>query len=82
MKYVYILRSVRWPERRYVGITSDLPIRLAAHNAGKSVYTNKFRPWKVETYVAFSDQFLAERFEEYLKHGSGWAFATRHFIAG
>ncbi len=35
MKYVYLIRSVSDPDRRYVGITADLPRRLAEHNAGK-----------------------------------------------
>ena len=53
MFYTYILRSISNPAQRYVGHTADLRFRLAEHNSGKSPHTAKFRPWKVETYIAF-----------------------------
>lgn len=77
MKYVYILRSLADPDRRYFGITSDLRKRLTEHNAGRSPHTAKFRPWRIETYVAFSDEAKAEEFEKYLKTGAGWAFSLK-----
>ncbi len=77
---MYILRSEKNPKQTYVGVTGDLKRRLKDHNSGKSIHTNKFKPWKLETYIAFSDQLLAEQFEEYLKQGTGWAFAKRHFL--
>jgi predicted GIY-YIG superfamily endonuclease len=43
--YVYILRSEIAPERHYIGMTSDLAQRLAAHNSGKVSHTSKFKPW-------------------------------------
>ena len=76
MKYVYILESLD-SKYYYVGITSDLRARLAKHNAGEVPHTSKFGPWRVRTYVAFSDEALATAFEKYLKSGSGRAFAKR-----
>ena len=58
-------------------VTADLKQRLAEHNAGKSVHTSKYGPWKLVTYVAFSDEQKAEAFERYLKSGSGHAFARK-----
>ena len=78
MHYVYILQSVDVEGRYYVGATGDLKIRLAKHNAGDVSHTAKFRPWKLKTYVAFSDNAKAFAFERYLKSGSGRAFAKRH----
>ncbi len=75
--YVYLLRSETDPERTYVGFTSDLKQRLADHNAGKSKHTSKYRPWIVETYLAFSDEKKAREFERYLKSSSGIAFARK-----
>ncbi|WP_442899801.1 GIY-YIG nuclease family protein [Geomonas sp. RF6] len=49
MKYVYLLQSISNPSQRYVGLTSDLKNRLAAHNAGQSPHTSKYRPWKIIT---------------------------------
>jgi putative endonuclease len=79
MHYVYILQSLDTPEHFYVGYTTDLKARLADHSDGKSIHTNKFRPWKLRTYVAFEDRKKAEAFELYLKSKSGRAFATKRF---
>lgn len=78
MRYVYILRSISAPKQRYVGVTSDLDQRIKDHNARRSPHTDRFRPWKLETYIAFTDSQKAMAFERYLKQGSGWAFAKRH----
>jgi putative endonuclease len=75
--YVYLLESGTSRGQRYVGITSDLRQRLVDHNAGKSAHTSKYTPWRLVTYVAFSDKQKAEAFERYLKSGSGHAFARR-----
>ena len=77
MHYVYLLQSEAVPDQRYVGVTSDLRRRLAEHDAGKSAHTSKFIPWKLVTYIAFSDEQKAEMFERYLKSGSGHAFARK-----
>jgi putative endonuclease len=76
MKYVYILESLD-SEHFYVGITDDA--RLAKHNSGEVPHTSKYRPWRIRTYIAFSDASLAIAFERYLKSGSGRAFAKKHF---
>ena len=78
MKYVYILESHN-SEHFYVGITDDLRARLTKHNAGEVTHTSKYRPWKLRTYIAFSDEKRAFAFERYLKSGSGRAFAKRRF---
>jgi putative endonuclease len=76
MKYVYILESLD-SQHFYVGITDDLRARLAKHNAGAVPHTSKYRPWRIRTYVAFSDEHLAIAFEKYLKSGSGRAFTKK-----
>jgi putative endonuclease len=78
MKYVYILES-HDSEHFDVGITDDVPARLAKHNAGEVTHTSKYRPWRLKTYVAFSDEKQAFEFEKYLKSGSGRAFAKKRF---
>src|SRR6188508_3195995 len=60
--YVYLLQSEASAGQRYVGITSDLRQRLADHNAGRSPHTSKYAPWRLVTYVAFSDGQKAETF--------------------
>ena len=77
MIYVYLIESLSGNGQRYVGMTSDLRRRLEEHDAGRSSHTSKFRPWRLVTYVAFSDRNKAETFEGYLKSGSGHAFANK-----
>ena len=79
MQYVYLVESVGSPARRYVGATNDLRRRLRDHNAGLARHTSKFAPWRLVTYVAFSDLLKAQDFELYLKSGSGHAFARKRF---
>lgn len=80
MKYVYLLQSIPHPQQHYVGLTSDVDKRLAAHNAGQSTHTAQYRPWKIITYHAFVDEAKAAAFEQYLKSGSGRAFGQKHFL--
>jgi putative endonuclease len=77
MHYVYLLESESDPARRYVGLTKDLKQRLRTHNDGGSPHTAKYKPWRVVSYVAFSDKSKAGNFERYLKSGSGHAFARK-----
>ena len=77
MYYVYLIESVSVQGERYSGMTTDLKERLREHDAGKSFHTSKFKPWKLITYIAFSDRAKAEAFERYLKSGSGHAFARK-----
>lgn len=79
MHYVYLLESEGQPGQRYVGLTTDLKRRLVEHNASKSPHTSKFAPWRLVTYLAFSDRAKASSFEMYLKSGSGHAFAKKRF---
>jgi predicted GIY-YIG superfamily endonuclease len=76
MKYVYILESLD-SEHFYIGIADDLRGRLTKHNAGEVTHTSKYRPWRIKTYIAFSDEKQAFTFEKYLKSGSGRAFAKK-----
>lgn len=78
MYYVYLLRSETHLQQTYIGSTHDLRARFAQHNAGKSIHTNKFKPWNLIAYVALPDKLVAETFDRYLKTGSGRAFAKRH----
>jgi predicted GIY-YIG superfamily endonuclease len=79
MTYVYILQSLAHLERYYVGATADLRSRLQKHNAGEVPHTAKYAPWKVKTYIAFSNKTQAVEFEKYLKSASGRAFAKKRF---
>ncbi len=77
MFYVYMIKSINNPEQKYIGFSADLKQRLSDHNNGLSKHTTKYKPWKLETYLAFSDEQQAKCFEQYLKSGSGFAFANK-----
>lgn len=77
MFYVYLLRSTKNPEKTYIGFTSNLEERLKKHNEGGSIHTSDFRPWKLISVVAFTDESKAIKFEKYIKVGSGHAFAKK-----
>ena len=79
MYFTYILESLTKPGERYIGHTTDLKKRLKEHNAGKCSHTSGLKPWKLKLYIAFETLIQAQRFEKYLKSGSGHAFAKRHF---
>jgi predicted GIY-YIG superfamily endonuclease len=76
--YVYILQSELQPDRHYTGCTENLRARLKTHNSGHVPHTAKFRPWSVQTALAFRDAARARAFERYLKSSSGRAFARKH----
>jgi predicted GIY-YIG superfamily endonuclease len=75
--FVYILNSIGFPDRFYIGFTCDIEKRLEHHNSGGDAYTAKFKPWKIKTYIAFHDKERALAFERYLKTASGRAFAKK-----
>ena len=77
MRYVYLLQSVEFPDQTYVGLTDDLQFRFSEHNRERSPHTAKYRPWRLVTYVAFSDERKTIEFERYLKTASGRAFANK-----
>ena len=65
MIYVYILQSIADPDHFYTGIARDLRARLKKHNSGDVSHTSKFKPWRVNTYIAFSDEKRAFEFKKY-----------------
>ena len=75
---VYVLRSESAAMQHYVGLTSNVVSRVMAHNAGESLHTRKYRPWRLVVAMEFENQERAIAFERYLKSGSGCAFLKRH----
>ncbi len=80
MYYVYILRSIASPTKIYIGYTKNLQERIKSHNSGKSLFTSKFKPWRLETYIVFNKEQKAIEFEQYLKTASGIAFRNKRLI--
>ena len=78
MKYVYLLQSQSDPNQRHVGSSAGFERRLKEHNAGHSPHMTKLRSWAPVVVIRFEDDEKADRFERYLKSGSGDACANRH----
>ncbi|PSO46597.1 MAG: endonuclease [Parcubacteria group bacterium SW_4_46_8] len=79
MYYVYIIQSQK-DRSIYKGMTENLQKRLGEHNSGSVKSTKLSRPHELIWYCAFPGKKKASKFEEYLKHGSGHAFAKKHLI--
>ena len=77
---VYIIQSISFPKQFYTGFSENLKDRLKEHNSGKSVHTNKFKPWKMVYYCSFNDKKKALDFEKYLKTSSGIAFRNKRLV--
>ena len=70
MWYVYVLES-RINKSWYIGCTDNFKERFSEHNAGKSKYTAKLRPWELMYCEASLNRKDAFRREKYLKSGYG-----------
>jgi len=77
--YVYLIRSIKFPQTVYVGYTTNMKERLSTHNSGGSIHTKKDRPWELVICMAFKDMECAKQFEKYLKSQSGRAFIKKRF---
>ena len=78
-RFVYVLHSLRTPDRQFVESAANVPMRIAAHNAGHSPLTATHRPWKLVAVVQFANEPMAQRFEKFLKSSAGRAFSKQHF---
>jgi predicted GIY-YIG superfamily endonuclease len=78
-RFVYVLKNADPTPHFYVGLTADVNARVSDHNTGRCPHTASRRPWQHHVVIEFPDESRAIRFEQYLKSGSGRAFARRHF---
>lgn len=82
MYYTYILKSLKTRGAIYIGYTADLKSRLIEHNQSIGNHQdNKYKPWVIETYIAFSKIDDAKSLERYLKSNSGKAFLRKRLIS-
>jgi len=71
MKYwVYILKSIDY-DKTYVGFTNNLERRLSEHNSSKTIYTSKYKPWKIVYKEEAADRIRAREREKYFKTAAG-----------
>jgi putative endonuclease len=80
MYFVYILKSINFLNKTYIGYTLNIQSRLKTHNNGGSIYTKDYRPWELVFYCGFQDKLKAMEFEKYLKSHSGRAFTEKRLL--
>jgi putative endonuclease len=65
MYYVYLIKSLKYPDQTYIGHTDNLHERLETHNSGGSVHTSNYRPWELISSISFKNLNQAIAFEKY-----------------
>lgn len=80
MHYVYIIQSIQFPDKIYIGQTTSVTRRLYQHNQKTTFHTAKYIPWKLIVYLGFTDTSSAFEFEKYLKSGTGRAMIAKRFL--
>ncbi len=70
MFYTYILRSIK-DDRRYIGYSDNLKLRLEFHNKGLDPSTKNRRQFKLLCFKIFDAKIEAIRYERYLKKLKG-----------
>ena len=77
--FMYYVYSLKCKDGYYVYCTGDLKERFFRHVRGMVPATAKRLPVRLNFYFAVKDQYIAFRFEKYLKSGFGRAFVKKIF---
>lgn len=64
---IYILKSIKFNSKFYVGYSNNLSLRLKQHNSGQSFHTRKYMPWKMVYAEAYANEEDAKDREKKLK---------------
>ena len=63
-RFVYIIRSLNHPHKRYIGVMSGAGARVTRHNAGQNRSTVDWKPWSLDVVIEFRTERMALRFEK------------------
>jgi predicted GIY-YIG superfamily endonuclease len=74
---VYFLESIKYPQKHYIGVTTDIKKRITAHNNSNVISTKKFKPWKLVYAELYTNKEDASGREKFLKSGSGWKYLNK-----
>lgn len=78
MYYVYVLSSLKYT-KSYVGTCDNIDRRITEHNAGKMIFSRRYKPWKIIHLEEYKTLAVAGRRERYLKSGRGRILLKRIF---
>jgi putative endonuclease len=71
--FVYVIKSEK-DGHLYKGMSEDLKVRVATHNAGKVSSTKAYRPWNLVYFEECENSSHAREREKYLKSSKGRSF--------
>ncbi len=71
MYSVYILQSVRFMKRHYIGYTNNLEVRMEQHNSGKTESLLRYIPMRVIHIEEYKTRLEAMRREKQIKSYKG-----------
>lgn len=81
MRYTtYILISEIKP-KTYVGHTNNLSNRLKEHNIGESLYTSRYKPWRVIYIEKFETEDKSVKREKYFKSAVGRRWIKKNLFS-
>ena len=80
MFYTYILKSDSY-KKTYVGHTNDINKRIDEHNCGKSIFSRRYRPWKLIYKEEFLNEAESIKKEKYFKSRTGRRWIKKHLFA-
>src|SRR4030095_276636 len=79
MFYAYVLKSIN-RNYHYKGHCRDLDIRLQQHNAGMTISTRPYIPFKVVYFETFQSEAEAITREKYFKSSAGRRFLKKVLV--
>ncbi|MBI5286383.1 MAG: GIY-YIG nuclease family protein [Deltaproteobacteria bacterium] len=79
--YVYLIKSQKVKNWKYIGSTNDLEKRIEEHNDGKVFSTKNYRPFVLVYYEAYISEKDAREREKQLKYfGNAYKFLMKRTI--
>ncbi len=79
MYYLYVLSSLKFENKFYIGVTSNLKRRLHQHNKGWSKSTKPYIPWALVYSEEYKTKEAAYKREWFLKSPKGYLEKKRIF---
>jgi len=76
---VYVIKSLS-SGTIYVGMATDIDLRLRQHNKGQSKFTQPFMPWRIIYHETIGVSAEARKREKYLKSTAGKNFLRKSNI--
>jgi putative endonuclease len=81
MGYITYILISEVANKTYVGYTDNLERRLTEHNNGESLFSKRYKPWKILYSENFSTKFEAIKKEKYFKSKAGRIWMKKNLFS-